>query len=328
MDGGRRLLQSLKETLLASAPAGLALSGAGSAPAAASASRPVMPRPAARVRRPRRTLRIRLLEMFGSGSTSLALCAAFLGGAFVFAAVKGGQYDAFISENGAIEDILARNVGFGLDSVTLVGVRELTETEVLQAAGITSNNSLMFLNAANIRDRLLKAPLVQDASVRKLFPNKLLIEITERAPFALWQKDGAIMAISADGTAIEELHDARFAGLPFVVGGGANLRIAEFQKIVEAGGDLRTRVRAGVLVGERRWNIKMMNGLDVLLPAKQPELAFSEFARLSRDARIADKDLISVDLRVPGRIFARMTEEAAAARAETQVKKKPKGGQT
>ena len=174
----------------------------------------------------------------------------------------------------------------------------------------------------------MNTPLVRDASVRKLYPDRLLIDLTERAPFAIWQKDGVVMAISADGTVIAELHDARFAGLPFVVGPGANQRIGEFQSIVEAGGDLQARVRAGVLVGERRWNIKLTNGLDVKLPARQPELAFAAFAKLARETRILDKDLIFVDLRIPGRIFARMSEEAASARAETLVRKKGRGGQT
>jgi len=69
-----------------------------------------------------------------------------------------------------------------------------------------------------MRGRLMSLPLVKNASVRKFFPNRLVIEITERQPFGLWQKDGVVKIIAADGAPIDELRDAKFANLPFVVG--------------------------------------------------------------------------------------------------------------
>ncbi len=314
------------EALPGLAPARPAMAGAAGAPV----SRESAPRrpPAYRPRAPRATRSQRLVSLAAARGAGLALAALLLGGSFLYGAVRGGQFDAFTAEHGSAGDLAARALGFGLDTITISGSRDLYESEILQAAGVSAKNSLIFLNAAEIRERLMKVPLVRDASVRKLYPDRLLLEITEREPFALWQKDGAVMVISADGTAIEEVRDARFAELPFVVGAGANSRVAEFQKIVESAGDLRGKVRAGVLVSERRWNIRMTSGLDVKLPEKQPELAFASFARLARDSRLLDKDLISVDFRVPGRMYARMSEEPAAARAEALSRKKGKGGQT
>ena len=71
----------------------------------------------------------------------------------------------------------------------------------------------------------------------------------------------------------------------------------------------------------------MTNGLDVKLPENDPEAAIVQFARLARDSRLLDKDLVSIDLRVPGRMYARLTEEAAAARADAMPRKK-KGAPT
>ena len=39
------------------------------------------------------------------------------------------------------------------------------------------------------------APLVKQASVRKLYPNHLVIDLVERAPYALWQKDGTVSVV-------------------------------------------------------------------------------------------------------------------------------------
>jgi cell division protein FtsQ len=71
-----------------------------------------------------------------------------------------------------------------------------------------------------------------------------------------------------------------------------------------------------------------VSGLEVKLPELAPEAAFAAFAKLSREMRMLDKDLISVDLRIPDRMVARLSADAAATRAEALAKKPRKGGQT
>jgi len=279
----------------------------------------------------RRTVAFRpgLMDLFLRGrATTFALGLLFMGGVGLYGTVRGGQYDAFVAVNGSPLDTAARTLGFGLDMVTIAGAQGLTETEVLATAGITARTSLPFLDIAEVRDRLRQIPLIKDVSVRKLYPDRLLIEVTEREPFAIWQKDGKLLVVATDGAPIQELNDQRFTDLPFVVGQGANARVGEFLKIVESAGDLRTRIRAGILVGERRWTLKMTTGLDVKLPENDPEGAIAQFAVAARESRLLDKDLVSIDLRVPGRMYARLTEEAAAVRAEAFARFKKKGGPT
>jgi cell division protein FtsQ len=282
----------------------------------------------AAVRRRPGFVRTTLLGAFlRARATGFVLAALFLGGVSLYGAVRGGQYDAFVAESGSPSDTVAKALGFDIDLVTIMGSRGLTETEVLAAAGITDRNSLLFLDVAEVRDRLRQIPLIKEVSVRKLYPDRLLIELVERDPFAIWQKEGKLLVVATDGTPIQELTDQRFTDLPFVVGKGANERVSEFLKIIDNAGDLRSRIRAGILVGERRWTLKMTNGLDVKLPENDPEAAIVQFARLARDSRLLDKDLVSIDLRVPGRMYARLTEEAAAARADAMPRKK-KGAPT
>ncbi len=64
-------------------------------------------------------------------------------------------------------------------------------------------------------------PWIAEATVLKLYPGRLRIEIKERKPFALWQKDGRVSLIAADGTVLEPFVPQRFAALPQVVGEGA-----------------------------------------------------------------------------------------------------------
>lgn len=319
MDGGRRFLRSLKERLsaqLAPAPHALAVA----APMGAFAQGDVSaPRPAAK-RQPAparagssRLDRLSVLAMT-PGVGALALSILF-GGSFAAGFVHSGGYASFIAESGAPGDIVARALGFPISAVTISGQTQLRENEILAAAGVDPRASLLFLDAAEVRLRLMTLPLVKDARVLKFYPDRLVINIVEREPSALWQRDGAISVIAADGTVIDQLNDRRFLGLPFVVGEDAGKRLPEFSALLSEMGDLAGRVKAGVLVAGRRWSFKMTNGVEVKLPERDPGSAVGVLLRLQREARILDKDVLSIDLRLPDRVAVRLTEEGAAALA-------------
>ena len=131
---------------------------------------------------------------------------------------QGGHLDGFIRDYGEPHHALARAVGLGLEQVTISGIAQMRENEVLAAAGINSKLSLAFLDVNDVRERLERVPLIKSATVRKLYPNELVITLTEREPHAIWQHNGELFVIAADGTVIDLMQDERFVDLPFVVG--------------------------------------------------------------------------------------------------------------
>jgi cell division protein FtsQ len=60
----------------------------------------------------------------------------------------------------------------------------------------------------------------------------------------------------------------------------------------------------------------MKSGLDVKLPEIAPLAAVATLVGLQRRSRILDRDILWLDLRTPGRVFARLSADAAAARQE------------
>jgi cell division protein FtsQ len=246
----------------------------------------------------------------------LALAAAVLGAVALVGVARGGQYRAFIASEGSIGDFFARGLGLGIDVVTLSGQSRLTEPEILAIAGVTPRDSVPFFDVETARERLEATPLIKQASVRKLYPSRLIIDIVERTPAALWQHDGEVRTIAADGAVIDELRNSRLSDLPFVVGDGANTRLSEFRALVGAAAELAPKIEAGVLVGGRRWNFKMKSGVDVKLPEAAPLAAVTTLLGLQRRSRILDRDILWLDLRTPGRVFARLSADAAAARQE------------
>jgi cell division protein FtsQ len=256
--------------------------------------------------------------------TGVAAAALFLGLTAVAGWRIGGHDETMRKVHGGFADIAARVAGFPVRVVDIVGAKELTKDEVLVASGLTPSHSLLFADLAEARRRIKALPLVAEATVRKLYPDRVVITVQEREPFALWQHEGVVSVVSADGTIIDALSDRRYLRLPHVVGPNARLRVKEYQSILDGVPELRAQVRAGVLVSERRWNLKLMNGIDVKLPEDGPVDALRRLADLDRDHKVLSRDILSIDLRAPGRVAFRLTEEAAQARRDHFEKTLPK----
>ena len=150
-----------------------------------------------------------------------------------------------------------------------------------------------------------------------------MIEVEERQPYALWQKDGIVQLVAKDGTPIDDMRDARFERLPLVVGDGANANLPEFVAILQASGELRDHIRAGMYVSGRRWTLKTDGNIDIDLPEIDPAGAVAKLAEVEHDSHILERDIVSLDMRVPDRIVTKLTADAAAAR-EAALAKKPK----
>jgi cell division protein FtsQ len=247
----------------------------------------------------------------GSAATALLLLTSVC-----YGVVKGGHGPVIAANLGDLSDAVANAAGFGISEVALAGEHEVSRDEILNAAGITKHSSLLFLDAAQARARLLTNPWIAEATVLKLYPGRLRIEIKERKAFALWQKDARISLIAADGTVLEPYVPAGFAKLPLVVGKGAERESPELLALIARYPVIAREVEASVLVADRRWNLHLKNGVEVLLPENQPDRALKILAGLDRDKKLLSRDIVMVDLRLADRVTVRQSDAAAAARDE------------
>lgn len=260
--------------------------------------------------------------------TGIIAASLLLSGSLTFGAVRGGHLPAVLDELAGVRDAIANAAGFRITSIALAGSRNVTREEILTTAGVTGRTSLLFLDATAARERLLANPWIAEATVLKLYPGRLHIAITERDAFALWQKQGKVSVISHDGAVVEPYVSRRFARLPLVVGAGAELRAKEFLALLDRHPAVREHVQAAVLIAERRWNLRLRNGIDVRLPETGIEAALETLIRLDREKKLLSRDVVAIDLRLPDRVTVRLSDAAAQARNETQKPAKPtrKGG--
>jgi cell division protein FtsQ len=251
-----------------------------------------------------------------------------LGATLSYGAIAGGHVVAVTDWLKGTRDNAANALGFRIAAVSVSGGSQVSREQALALAGVTGRSSLLFFNAETARAQLLANPWIADAAVLKLYPDRLLITITERRAFALWQRNGQVNVIADDGTVLQPFVEARYRGLPLVVGSGAERRAREFIGLLDRFPEIRSALSASVLVAERRWNLRLTNGMDVRLPENDLQVALDRLVKLDRDKNLLSRDIATIDLRLADRVTVRLSDAALQAREDALKAnaKKKKGG--
>src|SRR5436190_3704310 len=267
------------------------------------------------------------LERYSPRRAVLWLTLATLLGSATLGVVKGGHVDVVLAQLADGRNALANSAGFHITSITINGRRQLSQDEVLGIGGVNGRSSLLFLDAATVRDKLKANPWIAEATVLKFYPGQLQIDLVERTAFAVWQQDGRLSVIADDGAVLEPYVARRFMSLPLVVGKGAETRARDFLALLARYPQVHTVTKAAIFVGERRWNLRLKDGLDIRLPENDVGNALAALSKLDKDDRLFSRDIVAVDMRLPDRLTVQLSEDAAKAREELfKEKKKKKAG--
>jgi cell division protein FtsQ len=256
---------------------------------------------------PRRVRRLaEKIERTRGGRSGQFAAAGFLGAAIVYGLVAGGHV-------ARLADGTLSAIGLGIETVTVSGNGETTQFAVLEKLELDPGASLPGFDAHAARRRIAQLPWVSDVTVRKTYPGVLAVTLAEKPPFALWQHDDAVAVIDRDGETIVAFDDPRFSNLPLLVGAGANERAADFLHNIAAYGSVAGRLRAAVLVAERRWNLVLNNGITVKLPEANPFAAVAELVALDERERLLSRAVSVVDLRLDDRVTVQTAPQTETA---------------
>jgi cell division protein FtsQ len=267
---------------------------------------------------------IGFLERYVPPRVGIAATVLILLGSAAFGVVKGGHLEEFTSALSDTRNAIANSAGFRITAVIINGRKQLTQDEVLASGGVNGRSSLLFLDAATVRDKLKANPWIADATVLKLYPGQLQIDIVERSAFALWQQDGRLSVIADDGAVLEPYVSRRFFSLPLVVGKGAETRAREFLALLARYPQVNSVTKAAIFVGERRWNLRLKDALDIRLPENDVGNALASLSKLDKEEKLFSRDIVAIDMRLPDRLIVQLSEEAAKAREELFKDKKAK----
>ncbi|HEY3797943.1 MAG TPA: cell division protein FtsQ/DivIB [Caulobacteraceae bacterium] len=237
---------------------------------------------------------------------------AALTGALIVAAATGHRAERFAAaaEAGLVQRSAA--LGFRLNDVKLQGASPQSSSDILRAAALTSGVPLAALDLDAARQRIEQVGWVKSVRVVRLWPSSVLIDVDERQLQAVWQNGGKLAVIDASGVAAPEADPAKFAGLPLVVGDGANTAAAAILPSIASRPRLAQRLDALVRVDDRRWDLRLKDGCIIQLPASDAESALMRLDQLDQQSRVLDLGFARIDLRDPEMVTVRPRQNAAA----------------
>jgi cell division protein FtsQ len=214
---------------------------------------------------------------------------------------------------------LAAKAGFQVKRVPVTGMERVDQLKVYQLVLAEKDRAMPLVDIEKIRADLLQYGWIKDARVSRRLPDTLAVEIIERKPAALWQRNGKYSLIDANGIVLANVRADEGGDLPMLNGNEANEHIVALNALLDNASALKSQVSGATWIGKRRWDLQFQTGETLALPEGEAEAAKAllNFARLDGVHRLLGRDLIHFDLRDPDRAYFRKAPKAKPVKAQS-----------
>lgn len=105
----------------------------------------------------------------------------------------------------ALSGYFTNSPRFALQKVQISGLRALTEDDIVHQAGLNTALNTLLLDPHTIEQKVASLPYVSECAVRREFPSRVFIDITERMPSAIFLYENHSFEIDRDGRLLREL---------------------------------------------------------------------------------------------------------------------------
>lgn len=197
-----------------------------------------------------------------------------------------------------VVDTVLRPESFAVRNLRFEGDFRHVDQQALSAAVMNSvRGNFFLLNLDAIRERARSVPWVDEVTVRRYWPDGVLIRFSEQQLVARWGKNGWV---NAQGEYVDLQGHAGLDGLPQLSGPhGLQARVLEhyhkLNTILEPAG---LQVTSLTLTDRHSWDIVLQNGLMLTLGREEPEPKIERFARVYPRALAAQVARVKrIDLR-------------------------------
>lgn len=225
---------------------------------------------------------------------------------------------------------LAAKAGFQVQRVEVTGMERVDQVKVYQLVLAEKDRAMPLVDIEKVRADLLQYGWIKDARVARRLPDTLAVEIIERKPTAIWQRDGKYSLIDADGIVLQNIGPGEGGDLPTLNGNDANRQTVALSALLDQASALKSQVSGATWVGNRRWDLQFQTGETLALPEGEAAAAKAllNFARMDGVHRLLGRDLIHFDLRDPDRAYFRKSPKAEPVKVENNESTSKTGGQT
>jgi cell division protein FtsQ len=203
-------------------------------------------------------------------------------------------------------------MGFTVRNIQLTGLHQVDRDTVYRIVSEAHGQDMPLVDLAQLRSQLLQIGWIEDARVSRRLPDTLAIDLVERVPAAVLQRNQQLALIDAQGHILAAV-DARTmpVQLPLVIGDGVEAHIAQLQALIASQAPLKQLIEGATWVGQRRWDLRFQSGETLSLPEGDDAAikALALFAKKDQEARLLGQGYVRIDMRDPSRMVVRTSSD-------------------
>lgn len=172
---------------------------------------------------------------------------------------------------------------------------------VARAVGIAPGTKTYSVNLEDVNARIAAVPDVKTSAVRRSPNGNLSVRVQLHTAVALWTDGENFYPLSSDGTIVRRPIDTRPENT-VVFRGPIPDDISEMAKVAH---NLVPHLDYLEWIENRRWNIKTMDGITVMLPENDPAASISALMIMDKNHQILSKKITILDMRDSSRILVK-----------------------
>jgi cell division protein FtsQ len=201
---------------------------------------------------------------------------------------------------------LSAKLGFKVSNIYLSEVSYVDISELIRKADIRDGDPILAVDLAEMKSRIEAMDWVESVMIERRLPDTMRIFITEYQPKAIWQDGQDLYVIDEKGRIITKISEAQlssFAELIILFGEDAKSYIGSLYSFLNYDEDVFNLVSFISRVGNRRWDVRLMNDIVIKLPEKEPEKAWRYLLSLNDELNILYTNIKVIDLRIKDKVF-------------------------
>jgi len=209
----------------------------------------------------------------------------------------------------------AGEAGFALKHVEIKGATHVPQLEIYNIAFDQGSSAMPLVDLEATRQRLLRFGWVKDARVSRRLPDTLVVDIVERTPAAIWQNEGRLALVDAEGAVLAPVRLDAMPDLPLLIGPDANRHAVALSDLMASAPRLKPVLAGASWIGGRRWDLRFHSGELLALPEGDAEArrALARFAQMDQAKQLLGKGFVRFDMRIPGKFVIRVSNEPGSS---------------
>ena len=205
------------------------------------------------------------------------------------------------------EDIISRsmeyiNLDVRLKNVKISGIENTKASDIVNIVSDQRGISLTSIDLKKISSEIDNIDWVKKSELRKIYPSTLEVQVYEHNPIAIWYNEGDKFLVDGDSKIITELNPNKFKNLKVVAGPNALGDIPVIISTIKKYPEFEKKIKSLLRVGDRRWTIRLHNGITIHLPEKNIANAIEEIEDLDNEYSLLSRYIEIIDMRLPDRI--------------------------